>query len=150
MCYRCGCYESWGMNRDDFQRLAEEHFRDAKALLDAGLYSGAYYMCGYPVECALKACICRRTKEFDFYPEPKVHQLAWSHEIQKLIEGSGLKGEFFASRQADQDLDVNWKSVEGWEIRSRYETHSHHDAQRLFDAISDQNHGVLACIKRNW
>jgi len=51
------------MNRGDFQQLAEEHLRHAKALLDAGLYSGAYYMCGYAVECALKACISRKTNQ---------------------------------------------------------------------------------------
>jgi len=59
------------MNRSDFQQLAEDHLRHGKALLDAGLYSGAYYMCGYVVECALKACICKRTKEFDFYRSPE-------------------------------------------------------------------------------
>ena len=40
------------MNRNDFQQLAEDHLRHAKALLDAELYSGAYYICGYEVECA--------------------------------------------------------------------------------------------------
>ena len=138
------------MNRGDFQQFAEEHLRNAKALLDAGLYSGAYYMCGYVVECALKACICRRTKQFDFYPKPSIHRLAWSHEIKDLIEASGLKGEFDRARQEDKDLDVNWKSVEGWKADSRYETHSQNDAQRLFDAISNPDHGVLSCIKQNW
>jgi HEPN domain-containing protein len=59
------------MNRSDFQELAELHLRHAHALLDAQLYSGAYYMCGYVVECALKACICKRTKQDDFYPRTK-------------------------------------------------------------------------------
>ena len=42
------------MNRSDFQELAELHLQHARALLDAQLYSGAYYMCGYVIECSLK------------------------------------------------------------------------------------------------
>jgi hypothetical protein len=34
------------MNRNDFQQLADDHLRHAKALLDAELYSGAYYIYG--------------------------------------------------------------------------------------------------------
>ncbi len=79
------------MNRGDFQQLAEEHLRHAKALLDARLYSGAYYMCGYVVECALKACICAQTNQFDFYPHPQQARDAWSHEFDKLVGLSGLK-----------------------------------------------------------
>jgi HEPN domain-containing protein len=30
-------------------------------LLEAGLYAGAYYLAGYAVECALKACIAKKT-----------------------------------------------------------------------------------------
>ncbi|HWY48146.1 MAG TPA: hypothetical protein VNX70_12225 [Bryobacteraceae bacterium] len=48
------------MNRNDFQQLAENHLRHAKALLDAELYSGAYYICGYAVECALRKSSRRR------------------------------------------------------------------------------------------
>jgi HEPN domain-containing protein len=58
------------MNRGDFQELAELHLANAKTLLEARLYAGAYYMCGYVVECALKACICKGTGPYDFYPHP--------------------------------------------------------------------------------
>jgi HEPN domain-containing protein len=139
------------MNRGDFQQLAEEHFRHAKALLDAGLYSGAYYMCGYVVECALKACTCRKTNQFDFYPNPSDSRDAWSHDFKKLVKVSGLEDEFDTARQADKDLDLNWKSVEiNWSPDSRYETHDQEEAQQLFDAISDWDHGVFSCIKRHW
>jgi hypothetical protein len=37
------------VNRSDFRELAELHLQHAKALLDAQLYSGAYYVCGYVV-----------------------------------------------------------------------------------------------------
>jgi len=43
------------MNRDDFQLLSKLRVAEAKALLDAGLYTGSRYLMGYAVECALKA-----------------------------------------------------------------------------------------------
>ncbi len=48
------------MDRADFQRLALDHIADAKALLAARRWGGAYYLAGYAVECGLKACILVR------------------------------------------------------------------------------------------
>jgi hypothetical protein len=59
------------MNRTDFQQLAELRLREAEALLAAGLPDGAYHLAGYSVECALKACIAKRTQLHDF-PEKKL------------------------------------------------------------------------------
>jgi HEPN domain-containing protein len=50
------------MNRADFQQLAELRLQDAEALLQAGRYEAAYYLAGYAIECALKACIAKRTE----------------------------------------------------------------------------------------
>jgi HEPN domain-containing protein len=54
------------MNRKDFQELSDRRIREAKILFDAGEYSGAYYLAGYSVECALKACFASGVKRFDF------------------------------------------------------------------------------------
>ena len=82
--------------------------------MDAKLYPGAYYMCGYVVECALKACICRKTSQFDFHPHPKESQKAWSHNYANLIDASGLEEQFKVARQADSALDVKCKQVDDW------------------------------------
>ena len=138
------------MNRSDFQELAEGHLRHAKALLDAGLYAGAYYMCGYAVECALKACICKKTEQFDFHPSPDESRAAWLHDFGKLIKAAELEREFKAARTADLDLDVKWKSVENWSPNSRYESRGQPEAQLILDAVADPDHGVFICIKRLW
>jgi HEPN domain-containing protein len=54
------------MNRGDFQELSIIRLQDAKILLDNKCYDGAYYLSGYVVECALKACIAKKTREHDF------------------------------------------------------------------------------------
>jgi hypothetical protein len=138
------------LNRSDFQQLAEDHLRHAKALLDAQLYSGTYYMCGYVVECALKACICKKTNQFDFHPSPEASRAAWSHDFEKLIRAADLESEINAARELDRALDVKWESVENWSPNSRYEPHGQPEAQLILDAVADQDHGVFSCIKQLW
>ncbi len=107
-------------------------------------------MCGYVVECALKACICKNTNQFDFYPRRAEYDKAWSHNIKNLMAVSGVKSAFDAARNADMILDVNWKEAEDWSEESRYDPKGRKDAEGLFTAVSDPDHGVFACIKRNW
>ena len=54
------------MLRKDFRELAMIRLREARVLLRAKCYDGAYYLAVYAVECALKACIARHTKRFEF------------------------------------------------------------------------------------
>ena len=48
----------------------------------------------------LKACICKKMNQFDFYPKPQEYQKAWSHEIESLAAVSGREGAFKAARRA--------------------------------------------------
>jgi HEPN domain-containing protein len=59
-----------GVNRKDLQFLARARLTEARALLDAGHPDGAYYLAGYAVECALKACIAKATQRHEF-PDKK-------------------------------------------------------------------------------
>ena len=54
------------MNRRSFQKLAEARLLDGKALLKAKRYDAAYYLTGYVIECALKACVAKKTKRYEF------------------------------------------------------------------------------------
>jgi HEPN domain len=46
----------------DLKAIARARLRDAQALLRAKRFDGAFYLCGYAVELALKARICRTLK----------------------------------------------------------------------------------------
>lgn len=98
----------------------------------------------------MKACICKQTQQFDFYPRPEDAKDAWTHKFSKLLRVSGLEEQFKAARQADAVLEVNWKEVEDWSESSRYERRGPKVAEDLLVAVSDPDHGVLACIKRYW
>jgi HEPN domain-containing protein len=57
-----------GLSGSDLKKLAQERLKDAEALLAAARYDAAAYTCGYVLEMALKACVCRRLRERE-YPE---------------------------------------------------------------------------------
>ena len=59
------------MNRDDLQKLSEIRLKEAKVLLDQDLFDGAYYLLGYALECALKSCIAKQFRQYDF-PDRKL------------------------------------------------------------------------------
>ncbi len=42
----------------DLEELAEKRLMDAKTLFEAKRYDGAFYICGYAIEMALKRRIC--------------------------------------------------------------------------------------------
>ena len=69
------------MNRKDFHQLAELRLKEARALLAAEFPDGAYYLAGYAVECGLKACIAKRTREHD-YPDKKLVNKSYTHDVE--------------------------------------------------------------------
>ena len=137
------------LNRTELQRLAEERILEAKILLDAGKGSGAYYLAGYAVECALKACIAKKTQAEDF-PEKKVVQDSWTHDIMSLVKTAGIEAEWNADCDANVDLKDNWLIAKGWRESSRYSFTAEADARVLYNAIVDPMRGVLRWIKSRW
>lgn len=64
--------------------------KEVEVLLNNRQYSGAYYLSGYVVECALKACIARQTRKFDF-PDKKTVLDSYTHDLQKLVKIAKLE-----------------------------------------------------------
>lgn len=138
------------MNRGDFQKLAKIRLEDAEALLEKQRYSGAYYLCGYVIECALKACIAKQTKEFDFPPDRKVIDVIYIHDLGRLIKSGGLEETFNKDLNKDKKLASYWSVLKGWTEGSRYEEYDQKKAQDIYQAIADKNHGVLQWISQRW
>lgn len=119
------------MNRADLQQLAEARLREAKVLLDAGEWSGAFYLCGYAVECALKACIARQVKQDDF-PDKRLATAVFTHDLVDLRGLAGLREEIV---KLPKDRNVNWLVTKDWRETARYELKSETDARGLYDAM---------------
>jgi len=138
------------MNRADFHKLTEIRLKEAKVLLDRKCYEGAYYLAGYAVECALKACIAKRTQAHDFPPKPQVVRDYYQHNIESLAKLAGLELELNKQLSVVQ-FSKNWSFVIKWSEQQRYETHRESkDAMSLFRAISTSRNGVLPWLKKYW
>lgn len=77
------------MNRRELQQLSQQRRRDAKVLLDAGNYQGAYYLLGYAVECGIKAAIARAVRRHDF-PDLGTVRASYQHNLEALLRTAGL------------------------------------------------------------
>jgi HEPN domain-containing protein len=136
------------MNRIDFQEIAELRLRESKTLLAYGFPEGAYYLAGYAVECALKACIAKHTREHDF-PEKESREF-YSHDLEKLLGFAKLRNDLDKDLRTNAVLKANWIIVQDWSEATRYELKTIQDAAGLLDAIEDQDGGILPWLQRHW
>jgi HEPN domain-containing protein len=138
------------MNRSEFQKISCVREEEALTLLNAGHYRGAYYLVGYAVECALKACVAKQVKQYDF-PDKKLANEAFIHDLEKLVRVAGLAPVFEKERQANRALESNWAIVKDWSENSRYELNiTEVTARDLCMACIEPDDGILPWIKRRW
>jgi len=138
------------VNRTELQQLAELRMKEAKALLDAGCFEGAYYLAGYAVECAIKSGFAKKTVQYDF-PDKKVVNQIYDHNPVNLIKAAGLEREWEKELKASAGFRTNWNIVKDWTEESRYKTKVEEKlAQGLYDAITDPRDGVMAWLKKHW
>ena len=105
------------LDQKDMKDLAKARHKDARVLLRGKRYEGAIYLCGYAVELALKARICRTLKwlgypatgrEFDDYRSFK------THDLDVLLHLSGIED------KVKTTLFAEWSAVAQWSPESRY------------------------------
>lgn len=136
--------------RAEFQALAEQRLVEPKALLDVGSWDGAYYLAGYAVELALKACIIKMLMETDAFPDKELSKNCYTHAIEKLVGQAKLDGQRKAATDVDPDLFANRALARDWSEEKRYHRIEQSEAEALFTAIADGEHGVLPWIKTRW
>lgn len=137
------------MDRNDFKQLTALRLAEAQTLLNAGHSSGAYYLSGYVIECALKACVSKLTNRHEFPDLPRARE-AFTHDLSQLIKAAGLARDFDGAARSDAQFGVFWSVIKDWSEQSRYRTYSATEASDIFQAVSDTRHGVLRWIKRYW
>jgi len=136
------------LNRRDLKNLALTRLKEVEVLLKNRQYSGAYYLSGYVIECALKACIAKQTKKFEF-PDKKTVMDSYTHDLEKLVKVAKLEKQL-KSLLNDPDFSLRWSMVKDWSEESRYQTHNRQEALDIYSAITDPNHGVLQWLQQHW
>jgi hypothetical protein len=140
------------VNRSDCQKLALARIADAKALLAAKRWSGAYYLSGYGVECGLKACVLVRLAAAPevMFEDRKYSDKCWTHSLVQLVDSAGLRAALAAACSADSKLFDYWNVVKDWKESSRYVRTAKLTALQMYKAITHKRHGVLSWIKARW
>jgi len=147
------------MNRKHLQQLTKLRVEEAKVLYKNGYFDGAYYLLGYAIECALKACIAKQTQQYDF-PDKKLANDSHTHDLIKLLKLAGLKEEL--DNLDDNNIKANWSAIinvnlssEGeevvWSESIRYTYGiTAQQIESFLSAITDQNKGILQWIEKYW
>jgi HEPN domain-containing protein len=106
---------------------------DAECLFAGGRYDGAVYLCGYAVELALKARICRTLKWSEFDPSGPL-QAFKTHSLDFLLSLSGIEPKI---RTLYLKL---WSTVNKWEPDLRYKpvgSATRSSARLMIDAAAE-------------
>ncbi len=135
------------MNKKDLEMLVEIRLREARVLLENGCFQGAYYLLGYAVEAALKACIAGRVRENDF-PDRKLAMDSHTHDLRSLVKVAGLEVELGKRLRTDPAFSHKWWILIEWKVDSRYACGTGERAARdLYGAVTDPVSGVLPWVK---
>ena len=121
----------------ELRTIAKARLRDAQVLILARRFDGAWYLCGYAIELALKARICR-TLKWPGFPESaqdfKGLQSVKTHDLKILLRFSGIEDRVKAKRMKE------WSVVLVWNPEKRYQ------ANRLSTAQQAAN--MVECVER--
>lgn len=97
----------------DLHSTAREYLRAAKLLRTGRCYDVAIYLCGYAVEIALKARICRMLKWAGGFPETQAEFKAKSglktHDLEGLLEFTGIQDKVKLRYFSDWAIANKWK-----------------------------------------
>jgi len=144
------------MRRSELKKLTDLRLKDAHSLLSGRRYAASYYLAGYAVECAIKVCIASQFKA-NTVPAQKVVNRYYTHNFQELIKAADLvkaadlERDFDRLRKRDAEFEANWNVVKDWKPDRRYELQiTKREAEDLYNAITDHNHGVDQWLRRNW
>ena len=138
------------MHRNDLIALSRLRSREARILLEAGEFPGAYHLAGYAVECALKACIAPRFRRHDI-PDRRLVNDVYTHDMEKLLDLAELRSTFLRDAAARPRLRASWNTVKDWTEASRYDIDiTEQETRELYVACTARWDGILGWVRRQW
>jgi HEPN domain-containing protein len=133
------------------QQLAKLRLDEAKLLAREKQFSGAYYVAGYAIECALKARIAALFRENEI-PDKNLVNKVYTHDLAALLNIAGLEKPLEAERQNDSELDRRWSIVKNWTEQARYSIWTEEPATAIIDAIDGdgKSGGLFQWLSARW
>jgi len=106
----------------DLHGTAREYLRAAKLLRARRSYDAAVYLCGYAVEIALKARICRTLGWMTGFPETNAEFRSKAnlktHDLEALLEYTGIQDRVRSA--SPKGFLADWSVVNKWNPEDRY------------------------------
>lgn len=133
------------LTNETFRDLAKYRLAEAKLLAERGHPSGAYYLAGYAIECALKAIIAGRFRANEI-PDKGLVNSIYTHNLSDLLRLAGLQTEL----QAESELVESWDIVKRWSENARYATCDGEVAEALLQAIGGDDRGIFQWLTSRW
>ncbi len=138
------------MDRTRLQQLAEIRLKDAEVLLSDGRWQAAYYLLGYSIEGALKACVAKQFKEYEV-PDKKLVNSFYTHRLDELLTISGVKSELENQTRRDVNFALNWNLVRDWTEAARYDLDvAEASARNMHEAVTHAASGILPWLRTQW
>ncbi len=137
------------MTKADLEKLALVRLEDAIFLLQAGRSSSAYYLVGYAVELAIKACIAKLIQP-NTIPDLAFVKAIYVHKLDSLLGTAGLRPAFDAESKVDGELASYWAITNNWSEESRYAFWDPFAAASMIQAVHEPNHGVFQWVRKHW
>ena len=122
------------LDKKEIRKIARARLKEAEVLAASRRYEGAIYLCGYAVELALKARICK-TLNWSGYPssnnEFDKYRTFRTHNLDVLLHLTGIED------RVKTALLAEWSAVTEWDPESRYNpigNISSYDAQLMISS----------------
>jgi HEPN domain-containing protein len=135
--------------KGDLEKLAAWRLDEAGALFEAGLYSGSYYLGGYSVEFALKACIAS-SFQANTIPELRLVREVHTHDLSNLVKLAQLEPELREHVREDIAFARNWEIVRVWTESARYRSIDAELAGLFLEALRNPDHGIPEWVRAHW
>lgn len=129
--------------------MSRERLSEARSLLSASQWSGAYYLAGYAVEFGLKAVLAKQFQSATI-PNKKLVLDIHTHNLDALVKLAGLKQTLDVEMQTNPSMELNWSVVKDWSENSRYSAWTAQEAVDLVDAVGNRTSGVMKWVRRQW
>ena len=134
-------------DRDTFRQLAELRLTEAKLLYANGLASGAYYLAGYAVECALKAVIAAGFRANEIPDKSRVNNI-YTYNLKDLLNLAGLKSSLENDMNEVSELRESWATISKWSEHARYEIWTSDAATTMLEAVGADKGLLQWLLKR--
>jgi HEPN domain-containing protein len=134
-------------DRATFQKLADARLAEATLLLESGFPSGAYYLAGYAIECALKAVIAAGFRANEIPDKSRVNSI-YTHNLKVLLSLADLESPLEQDMSGNSGLRESWATISKWSEHARYEISTHDAAATMLEAVGAADKGLLSWLRK--